>query len=119
MNPQRTYLRIYRFPLHELFLICARGGEPSSIRPQIQPLIADTATLLTALAPRPKPQNNYRPCCMECIRCGAGNCFVVEDAVVDLHIHLIGIGIETEAIAIAIAIAFSLTRLQVCEKINL
>ena len=56
---------------------------------------------------------------MECIRCGAGNCFVVEDAVVDLHIHLIGIGIETEAIAIAIAIAFSLTRLQVCEKINL
>jgi len=52
---------------------------------------------------------------MECIRCGAGNCFVVEDAVVDLHIHLIGIGIETEAIAIA----FSLTTLQVCEKINL
>ena len=30
---------------------------------------------------------------MECIRCGAGICFVVEDAVVDLHIHLIGIGI--------------------------
>jgi hypothetical protein len=41
--------------------------------------------------------------------------FVVEDAVVDLHIHLIGLGIETGAIAIA----FSLTRLQVCEKINL
>ena len=58
---------------------------------------------------------------MECTRCGAGNCFVVEDAVVDLHIHLIGIGLETEAIAIAIAIAiaFSLTRLQDCEKINL
>jgi len=60
VNPQRTYLRIYRFPLQQLFLIFARGGEPSSIRPQIQPLIADTATLLTALAPRPKPQNNYR-----------------------------------------------------------
>ena len=54
---------------------------------------------------------------MECIRCGAGNCFVVEDAVVDLHIHLIGIGIgaDTEPITIA----FSLTRLQVCKKINL
>ena len=52
---------------------------------------------------------------MECIRCGAGNCFVVEDAVVDLHIHLIDIAIETEAIAIA----FSLTRLQVREKITL
>jgi len=50
---------------------------------------------------------------MECIRCGAGNCFVVEDAVVDLHIHLIDIGIETEAIA------FNLTNLQVCEKIKL
>ena len=52
---------------------------------------------------------------MECILCRAGNCFVVEDAVVDLHKHLIRIGIET----VAIAIAFSLTRLQVREKITL
>ena len=50
---------------------------------------------------------------MECILCRAGNCFVVEDAVGDLLIHLIGRGIETEAIA------FSLTRLQVCERIEL
>lgn len=52
---------------------------------------------------------------MECKLCEAGNCFVVEAAVVDLHIHLIRIGIET----VAIAIAFSLTGLQVCEKIKL
>ena len=52
---------------------------------------------------------------MECKLCEAGNCFVVEDAVVDLHKHLIRIGIET----VAIAIAFSLTRLQVREKITL
>ena len=50
---------------------------------------------------------------MECLLCRAGNCFVVEDAVGDLLIHLIGIGIETEAIA------FSLTNLQVCEKIEI
>ena len=49
---------------------------------------------------------------MECILCRAGNCFVVEDAVGDLLIHLIGIGIETEAIA------FNLTNLQVCERIQ-
>jgi len=48
---------------------------------------------------------------MECKPCGAGNSFVVEDAVTDLHIHPIEIGI--------VAVAFNLTRLQVRGRINL
>lgn len=50
---------------------------------------------------------------MECKPCGAGNSFVVEDAVTDLHIHPIEIQIEI------VAVAFNLTRLQVRGRINL